>query len=117
MIVVHFIDIRYVIYKSRAPCAPLDNPNSFSICPLISSITINTLMKLATNGTSQEIRSVRISEETRWVLDNLADMEAVGVILACGHVLGAHEEGALQAAVRGTALIRSGGVGEGLVRY
>jgi hypothetical protein len=57
---------------------------------------------------------VRVGEETLGVGDNLADMEAVGLVLTGGHVGDVDEEGALQATVRGAALIRTGWVGEGL---
>lgn len=58
---------------------------------------------------------MRVSEETSRVSNDLADVEAVSVVLgrSSGGV-GADEEGSLQAAVRGTALIGSGRVGEGL---
>lgn len=56
---------------------------------------------------------MRVSEEAAWVLDNLVNMEASSVVNTIG-VVGADEERSLQAAVRGTALIGPGGVGESL---
>jgi hypothetical protein len=69
------------------------------------------LRKLSTNRTSRVRLGVAIGEEAAWVGNNLADMEASSVVSTCS-VVDAHEEGASQATIRDTAVVRSLGIWE-----
>jgi hypothetical protein len=66
----------------------------------MESIAPITLSKLTTDGTGSKLAGMRISEETRRVLNNLADVETSSLVLRRRSGVGnTNEEWTLQAAI------------------
>jgi hypothetical protein len=62
---------------------------------ILSTEQLLVVAKLTTNSSSNEVNSVRVGKETFGIRNDLADVEAIGLVFARCHVGDVDEEGAL----------------------